>query len=102
MGVEAAGIASTIKDVSARNRALAHVAAISLANGDKKNFELAVSKIDLNTQDYSWLEPIKFEELKVGKESKSNPSRDIALLVCSLIENGADLKLCETVNYKAL
>lgn len=102
LGAEAAGIASTIKDVSARNRALAHVAAISLANGDKKNFELAVSKIDLNSQDYSWLKPFKFEELKVGKESKSNPSRDIALLASALIENGADKKLCETVNNKAL
>ncbi len=101
-GAEAVGIASTIKDKSALNRALADVAAISLAKQDKKTFELAVSKIDLDSQDVSWLGRFNSGGVKQAGATKANPALDFALLASALIENGADKKLCETVNNKAL
>ncbi len=102
LGAEAVGIASTIKDKSALNRALADVAAISLAKQDKKTFELAVSKIDLDSQDVSWLGRFNSGGVKQAGATKANPALDFALLASALIENGADKKLCETVNNKAL
>ena len=103
---EATSIADMIKDSSAHNVSLANIANIALKNNDKKNFAATIAKIDLKSNDMSWVEIFADQSSTSKSQELLTPDVKRAFLTgklaSKLIQNGAPNEISNAVNLRAL